>query len=109
MGSERAEECDDVAPGSHERSRPPVPIAPRVPVAVHLMTEAQDYRVLISTDSLGIRAQVAIVPTGSDGGDIDSIRIHLYERHRTVIRCGIGEANRERHEPSAIVHNNVWS
>src|ERR1019366_1119496 len=108
LGSERAECGDEVAPGSHEHRRGRFPVPPGVPVAVHLVTEAQDDRVAVGTDSLSVSAQVAVVPSGSDRGNADAVRVHLHKRHRTVIGRGRGKPDWEGYIPSAIVHNHIW-
>ncbi len=107
-GSQRAEEADDVPPGGDERRRGRVPVTPGVPVAVHLVAEAHDDRVAVGAHGLGVGTQVAVVPSGSDAGHADAVRIHLHERRRAVAGCGRGELSRERHIPSAVVHGHVW-
>ena len=59
--SSRAEEGDDVPPGRHEYRRRRVLVSPGVPVAVHLVAEAQDDRVTVGADGLGVGGQVAVV------------------------------------------------
>ena len=105
--SQRAKEGNDVPPGSHERRRRSVPVAPGVPVAVHLMAEAQNDRATVIADSLSVRSQVCVVPPRRDRGKADTRWVDLNKGYCAMRSYVRGESGLERLKPSAVVHNKL--
>src|ERR1019366_1929284 len=103
--SERTEEGDDVPPCGYECRWGRAPVTPGVPVAVHLVAEAHDDRVMVGADCRGEGTQVAVVVTGCDPGEADPGRVDLHEGYRAVVGRGGGEACLEGFQPSAVVGN----
>src|SRR5690349_11862310 len=94
-------------PGGYKSRRRCVSVTPIGPLAVHLVPEADYDRVTVGADCLGIRAQVAVVVSGRDAGNVDAVRIHLDERYRAVISHGLGETCWKRDIPPAVVHDYI--
>ena len=107
FGSQRTEEVNNVPPSSHKHSRRRVPVTPGVPTAVHLMSEAEDDRVIEGANSLSVGLQVVVVLPGCDRGEANASRIHLYEWHRTMLGSRHSESHLERLEPATVVRNHV--
>ena len=76
-------------------------------MTVHLVAEAQDYRVMVGTDGLGVSAQIIVVPSGGNRSDAGFRRVHLHERYRAIVSHGLGEAGLERLQPSAVVNDHI--
>ena len=102
-----AEQRHDVPPRRHERRRRDMAVAPRVPVSVHLMPEADDHRMAEVPDTVGKRAQVAVVTARRDRGDRGVGRIHLQDRDGPVPADRLRERSREGLTPAAVVPDKV--
>src|SRR5215469_11663287 len=86
-----------------------MPVAPGVPVAVHLMTEAQDDWTTERAHRLRVGIQVAVVLPGCDQGEADAKRVDLHERHRTVLSRRRSEIDPEGLAPRAVIHDHIRS
>src|SRR5690349_11651772 len=98
---------DNVPPAGHENCRRCMPVAPGVPITVHLVPEAQDDGTVIGTDGLSIGAQIAVVSSCGDRSDADVGRVHLHEWHGAVFGRSLCETNSERLLPSAVIYEHA--
>src|SRR6266516_301086 len=94
-------------PRRHERQRRDVPVAPRVPGAVHLVPEADDDRVAEIPDTVRIRAQVVVVVTCGDrrNGGVGGIDLHEWDN--AVAADHLCERWLEGLRPAAVVADKV--
>ena len=102
-----AEQRHDVPPRGHERRGRGVPVAPRVPVGVHLVAEPDDHWAAERAHAVRERAQVAVVAAGCDPRDRGQGGIPLKQCDRAVP----AHRGRERHlewlAPAAVVPDQV--
>ena len=90
-----AEHGHDVPPGGDECRRGLMCVAPRVPVAVHLVGEADYCRVPEHSHLMGITAQPAVVRAGGYHPERYLARVDLDEHGCAVAVCRFGERYRE--------------
>src|SRR6266699_3468210 len=107
-----AEHSHDVTPGGDECRRGLVRVAPWVPVAVHLVGEADDYRVPEYSDLMRVAAQPTVVRARGYRPEWYLARVNLDEHGRAVAACRLGECRREsppdsreeHHKAGIVVH-----
>ena len=102
-----AEHGDQVPPRGHEHPGRGVPVAPGIPVAVHLGREADDHRVPVGPDLAGVGADEGVVAARGYRGQAGVTGIDLHERHRPVRVHLAGEARVEGFLPAAVVEHDV--
>src|SRR5262245_5672710 len=94
-------------PRRYKRRRRDVPIAPRIPVAVHLMPEADDNRVAKVTDAAGIATEVNVVGTGGDRRDRRVGGVDLHVGNNAVSVDSSRERGREWLRPATVIAGQV--
>ncbi len=97
-----------MAPGGDKRGRTGVGVTPGIPVAVHLMSEADDDRMAVVPDRLGVCLQVAVVVSVGDLGEVDARRIYLHQGYGALASRGPREVGLEWLHPAAVVHQYAW-
>src|SRR5690348_5511033 len=90
-------------PCSYENGRGCMGVTPSIPVAVHLVTEAQDDCMMVGANGLSVGVQIVVVVSGGDRRHVCFCGVYLHEWHRAHTSYSRGEAYFERLHPSAVV------
>src|SRR5690242_17981182 len=96
-------------PCRDESLRPTVMVAPRVPEAVHLMTEAYNNWTPERGDVIGEGLQVGVVPPRGYPGQPDVGRVNLHERGSAMAGRRLSESLLERFLPATVIGDQVRS